>query len=49
VCSVEIVNERIQALHAVLNPDKLAYIRRQVAAHEPGIPDASVVSSPALK
>jgi RNA polymerase sigma-70 factor (ECF subfamily) len=27
-----IANERIQALHAVLNPDKLAYIRRQVRA-----------------
>jgi RNA polymerase sigma-70 factor, ECF subfamily len=32
VCSFEIVNERIQTLHAVLNPDKLMYIRRQVGA-----------------
>jgi len=34
VCSVEIVNDRIQALQAVLNPDKLAYIRRQIEAHD---------------
>lgn len=25
-----IMNERIQAIHAFLNPDKLAYIQRQV-------------------
>jgi RNA polymerase sigma-70 factor, ECF subfamily len=39
VCGFEIANERIQALHAVLNPDKLAYIQRQVAAREHVIPD----------
>jgi RNA polymerase sigma-70 factor, ECF subfamily len=44
VCSFEVVNERIQTLHAVLNPDKLAYIRRQVAAREQGIPGIDVVS-----
>jgi RNA polymerase sigma-70 factor, ECF subfamily len=37
VCGFEIVNERIQTLHAVLNPDKLAYIQRQVAARGQGI------------
>jgi len=30
VCGLEIVNDRIQALHAMLNPDKLAYIQRQL-------------------
>jgi RNA polymerase sigma-70 factor (ECF subfamily) len=34
VCTVEIVDDRIQALQAVLNPDKLAYIRRQVEARD---------------
>jgi RNA polymerase sigma-70 factor (ECF subfamily) len=34
VCSFEIVNDRIQALQAVLNPDKLAYIRRQIGARD---------------
>jgi RNA polymerase sigma-70 factor, ECF subfamily len=33
VCSFEIVNGRIQTLHAVLNPDKLAFIRRQADEH----------------
>jgi RNA polymerase sigma-70 factor, ECF subfamily len=33
VATFAIANEQIQALHAVLNPDKLAYIRRQVAQH----------------
>jgi RNA polymerase sigma-70 factor (ECF subfamily) len=36
VCSVEIVNDRIQALYAVLNPDKLGYIRRQLGARDQG-------------
>ena len=34
VCSVEIVNDRVQALQAVLNPDKLAYIQRQIGARD---------------
>jgi RNA polymerase sigma-70 factor, ECF subfamily len=44
VCGFEIANERIQTLHAVLNPDKLAYIQRQVAARGQGIPGIDVVS-----
>jgi RNA polymerase sigma-70 factor, ECF subfamily len=36
VCSIEIVKNRIQTLQAVLNPDKLAYIRRQVVARDQG-------------
>jgi RNA polymerase sigma-70 factor (ECF subfamily) len=36
VCGIEIANDRIQTLNAVLNPDKLAYIQRQVAAREQG-------------
>ncbi len=36
VCSFEIVNDRIQALQAVLNPKKLEYIRRQVGARDQG-------------
>jgi hypothetical protein len=30
VCGLEMVNDHIQAIHAVLNPDKLAYIQRQL-------------------
>jgi hypothetical protein len=34
VSSFDTANERIHALHAVLNPDKLEYIRRQVGTHD---------------
>jgi RNA polymerase sigma-70 factor, ECF subfamily len=34
VTSFEIVDDRIQSLQAVLNPDKLAYIQRQLAARD---------------
>jgi RNA polymerase sigma-70 factor (ECF subfamily) len=33
VCNVEIANGRIQSLQAVLNPDKLAFIRQQMQGH----------------
>jgi RNA polymerase sigma-70 factor (ECF subfamily) len=34
VASFDIANERIHALHAVLNPDKLEYIRRQIQIND---------------